>query len=257
MTERLFLGMERLLARRTARFFSQARGDVARAVSLKISRPEHTTVIGNGVDLARFLPDAGQRSELRSALRMGRDDIAVLFVARLVREKGVLELADAALTLAADKRLHVILAGATLESDRTGISEELSRHPAVAALGNRWHRLGHREDIPALLRAADIFVLPSYREGLPRSVIEAMASGLPVIAADIAACRELVRPGETGVLVPVRDSDALASAIDRLAGDAALRASYGERARDLARAEHDERVVLARQLVLLRSLVQS
>lgn len=257
LTEQAFLTAERALARRTTWFFSQARGDVARAVALGIARQEDTTVIGNGVDLAKFAPDQVERSTLRRSLGIADDDIAILFVARLVREKGVLELADAARSFAADPRIHFLIAGAPLASDRTGVGGVLDNHPVVSALGSRWHRLGHRDDVPALLRAADVFVLPTYREGLPRSVIEAMASGLPVVTTDIPACRELVRPSETGTLVRARDATALAEALALLAADRAMRAAYGARGREIAHAEHDERAVLARQLEVLRALVPS
>lgn len=257
LTEQMFLMAERVLSRRTTHFLSQARGDVARAVALGIARQDDTTVIGNGVDLAKFASDPAERSALRRSLGIGDDDIAILLVARLVREKGVLELADAALALASDPRIHVLVAGAPLASDRTGVGEDLDHHPVVATLGVRWHRLGHRDDVPALMRASDIFVLPTYREGLPRSVIEAMASGLPIVTTDIPACRELIQSGETGILVPPRDATALGGALAALASDPTRRRAFGTRAREVARAEHDERAVLARQVEVLRALARS
>jgi glycosyltransferase involved in cell wall biosynthesis len=255
LVERAFLGAERLLSRRTTYFFSQARGDVDRAVDLGIARRADTLVIGNGVDVRRFAPDEAERARVRAELGIPADAIVVLMVARLVREKGVLELADAALRLRDDPRIHVLLAGEPLPSDRTGVDRELAEHPVNAALGSRWRRLGHRADVDALLKASDIFTLPSYREGLPRSVIEAMAAGVPVVATDIPACRELVIEGETGLLVPVRDAAALAGAIARLAADAGVRRRMGERGRETAATEHDERLVLGRQLETFRRFV--
>lgn len=255
VVERAFLGAERLLSRRTTFFFSQARGDVDRAVELGIARRADTLVIGNGVDVRRFAPDAAERGRVRAELGLPPDAIVVLMVARLVREKGVLELADAALRFRDDPRVHFLLAGEPLPSDRTGVDRELADHPVNAALGPRWRRLGHRVDVDGLLKASDIFALPSYREGLPRSVIEAMATGVPVVATDIPACRELVTEGETGLLVPVRDGSALAAAIAALAADAGLRQGMGERARQAATAQHDERLVLERQLMTFRRSV--
>jgi glycosyltransferase involved in cell wall biosynthesis len=252
LVERSFLLAERLVARRTTFFFSQAQGDVDRAVALRIARREDTMVIGNGVDVGRFAPDQDERSRVRTELGLGTEAIVVLMVARLVREKGVLDLADAALRLLHDRRLTFLVVGEPLPSDRTGVDRELNEHGVNAALGARWRRLGHRDDVDRLLKAADMFVLPSYREGLPRSIIEAMASALPVVATDIAACRELVRDGETGLLVPVRDPASLAAAIATLAADPTLRRAMGERGRALALAEHDERVVLGRQLAVFR-----
>lgn len=253
-TERLFLASERLLARRTAYFFTQARDDGPRAVELGIARAADLMVIGNGVDLSRFAPDSATRARVRSALGLPQDAIVVCTVARLVREKGLLDLADAA-RFGSDARLHYLIVGDALESDRTSVVAELDAHPVVATLGVRWRRLGHRSDVEQLLRASDIFILPSYREGLPRSIIEAMATALPVIATDIAACRELVRGGETGLLVPVANSSRLEAAIGQLAAGVDVRQRMGARAREIAVAEHDERVVVARQLGVFRDLL--
>jgi glycosyltransferase involved in cell wall biosynthesis len=96
---------------------------------------------------------------------------------------------------------------------------------------------GHRSDMPAVLAAAHIVCLPSYREGLPTILIEAAAAGLPLVATDVPGCREVVREGENGCLVPPRDAEALAEALARLAADSALRAAYGRASRRLADAE--------------------
>lgn len=252
VVERSFLAVERLLSRRTAIFFSQARGDVERAVELGIARRADTLVIGNGVDVRQFTPDASERARVRAELALDANAIVVLMVARMVREKGVLELADAALRLKDDPRIYFLIAGAPLPSDRTGVERELAEHPVHGALGTRWKHLGHRVDVDALLKASDIFTLPSYREGLPRSVIEAMATGVPVVTTDIPACRELVADSQAGLLVPVRSGVALAGAIGALVADPALRQAMGRRGHNAAAAEHDERVVLRRQLAVFR-----
>jgi len=251
----VFLIVERVLSRRTSYFFSQAQGDAERAVALGIAREAETMVIGNGVDFLRFASAAPARAETRRTLGLPDDAVALIIIARLVREKGLIELADAVRSLAGLGRLHVVLVGESLPSDRTSIMAQLDRHPVAEELGSRWKRLGHRTDVPALLNAADLFVLPTYREGLPRSIIEAMASGLAVIATDIPACRELVREHETGLLVPPRDWQALAAAIASLVKDDRLRAELGTRGRDVAQRELDESFVLRRQLAVLRRLV--
>jgi glycosyltransferase involved in cell wall biosynthesis len=252
--ERAFLLIERLLARRTDLFFSQARGDVARAVRFGIARAADTVVIGNGVDVTRFAPDPSIRRAERAGLGIAEDDVVVLSVSRLVREKGLLDLAEAGLRLS-HIPVRFLVAGAALPSDRTDVTRQLAEHPVAAALGERWRLLGYRADVDALLRAADIFVLPSYREGLPRSVIEAMASGLPVIATRIPACAELVDDGATGLLVPTADPVALAHAIAELAADRGRRDEMGSRARARALNKHDERAIVARQLELIEKLV--
>ena len=243
-----YLALERLAARRTSLFFSQSEGDGARATKLGIARSHDLTVIGNGVDLRRFRSDPDERRRVREELRITDTDVVVLFVGRLVREKGVLDLADAAAALNDQTNLFFLVAGDALPSDRDPAVSELEHHPVAAILGERWRRLGYRPDIDRYLKAADILVLPSYREGLPRSVIEAMACAIPVIASDISACRELVVPDRTGLLVPPRRPDALASALRRLALDRESRRAMGTAARARAEERHDEDRIIATQV---------
>ena len=117
-----------------------------------------------------------------------------------------------------------------------------------AGLGDRLRLLGYREDVAALLAAADIFVLPSHFEGLPMSVIEAMLCGLPVVATDIRGPREQVVEGDTGLLVPMGDAGALRDAIARLAADPDLRHRMGEAGRDRAVELFDETKTVAHAL---------
>lgn len=253
--ESAFLALERVLSRRTTYFFSQATGDVARAVSLGIARHEDTLVIGNGVDIGRFTPDPVIRAQIREELGIPHEAFVVLVVARLVREKGLLELADAAARLADVGNLHVVIVGSALSSDRTSVEPELARHAVRQKLAERWHPLGYRSDVGSVLKGADVFALPTYREGLPRSVIEAMATALPAVVTDIAACRELVTDGENGLVVPVGDVSALEHAIRRLAADTAMRRAMSANALRRARRDHDERDVLERQIVALSGIV--
>lgn len=256
-SELLFLAVERLLAARTAHFFSQAAGDVDRAVALGIARRSDMTVIGNGVDVQLFAPDEGIRDEVRRELGIAPSATVVLTVARLVREKGLLDLADSAASLADLAETHFLIAGSALSTDRSDVGPELDAHPVARALGSRWRRLGYRRDVARLMQAADIFVLPSHREGLPRSVIEAMAAGVAVIATDIPACRELVEDGTTGIIVPLRAPATLAGAIRRLAADPATRRRMGAAARERALLRHDERDVVRRQVDVLRQVASS
>lgn len=256
LTERAFLSVERILARRTAFFFSQASGDASQAVRLGVARSEDLLVIGNGIDTALFAPDTGERTAMREELGVSADDVLVSSVGRLVREKGHLDLADAALACADLGSMHVAIVGEALPSDRDPVTGALDAHPVVARLGPRWHRLGYRADVQRVLQASDIFVLATYREGLPRTVIEAMTTGLPVIATDIPACRELVEPGVVGLLVPPGRPTDLAAAIRRLVTDAVTRRTMGERARQRAVARYDERDVVARQIPVLERLAR-
>jgi glycosyltransferase involved in cell wall biosynthesis len=138
--------------------------------------------------------------------------------------------------------------GERLVSDR---GEDMAALLRNAGLGDRLRLLGYRDDVPDLMAAADIFALPSRFEGLPMSVIEAMLTALPVVAADVRGPAEQVVPEVTGLLVPPGDAAALAAALRRLSADPALRARMGAAGRDRALQRYDEAKVLARTLDLL------
>ena len=121
----------------------------------------------------------------------------------------------------------------------------------AAGLGYRLRLLGYRSDIPALLAAADIFTLPSRFEGLPMSVIEAMLTGLPVVATNVRGPAEQVVDGETGLSVPAGDSKALGAALGRLVRGADLRVRMGQAGRLRALERYDEAKVLSHTLDLL------
>ncbi len=149
-----------------------------------------------------------------------------------------------------DARLWLV--GERLESDHADPVDAAMRAAETdPVLKQRVRFLGYRGDVPALMRAADIYTLPSHREGMPRSVIEAMMTGLPVVGTDIRGTREEVVEGETGTLVPVKDAAALAAALLRLVRDPKLRAGWGAKGRERALALYREDLVIARQLVML------
>ena len=200
--------------------------------------------IGNGRDPRRFHPDLDVRDRIRAEFGVPDDRVVVIAVARLVRHKGYPEL------LAAMREVNAELwvVGTRLDSDH---GEDLEPYFAASGLGARLRRLGYREDVPDLLAAADIFVLPSHFEGLPMSVIEAMLTGLPVVATDIRGPREQVQDGRTGLLVPPRHVSALAAALRKVADNSVLRVRMGLAARERAVARYDEARVVARTLDLL------
>ncbi len=217
---------------------------------------------GSGVDLTRFRPDlltADQRAELLAELGLKRDHVVCVMAARLVHDKGIRELllAARALTVGAP-RLRLVIVGAPDE----GNPRSLSRDDMVtfSALGNVVFT-GWREDMPALWAAADLAVLPSYREGLPVSLQEAMASGLPVVTTDAPGCRELAmtpdgEPDHTAaVLTPRGQWPPLAEALARLAASTELRRAMGEAARAKAEREFDARTQAQRHLAVYESLL--
>jgi len=208
----------------------------------------HATVVLNGRDPAQFHPDPDARRALRAELGANPDDCVIIAVSRLVRPKGYPELLSAMEATPINARLWVV--GERLSSDH---GEDLEPHfsRAAAALGPRLQRLGYRHDVARLLAAADVFCLPSHSEALPMSVIEAMLTGLPVVASDLRGTRQQVVDGETGLLVPPATIAPLAEALSKLAKDPALRARMGEAGRNRALQRFDEAKIIGRTLDLL------
>ena len=205
-------------------------------------------LLGNGIDLERFRPAADEegRRRARADLGVDDDDVVVGTVGRLVWQKGFHELFAAAERLR-DTRpdtVFVVVGGSDSDKADAITSEEM------AAAGHRGRIVftGAREDMEQIYRGFDLFVLPSHREGFPRSAMEAAGTGLPVIATDIRGCREVVSHGKTGLLVPLYDSGRLATAIEELVVDSALRRRMGTAARQKAEAEFDDRAVVSKTL---------
>ncbi|MEX1124456.1 MAG: glycosyltransferase family 4 protein [Acidimicrobiia bacterium] len=206
----------------------------------KIMPRSKLRLLGNGVDLERFRPNPELRGQVRQELGLDDGQIAVGLVARLVEEKGVPELIEAAERL--DDRYVVLIIGPKDHEKADAVSEEL----LAGAKANGVRFLGMRRDVERIYQGLDIFVLPSHREGFPRAAMEAAASGLPVIATDIRGCRQVVDDGTNGILFPVRDVRALTGAITQVGGDAVMRAAMSRASVNRARALFDEREIVNR-----------
>jgi glycosyltransferase involved in cell wall biosynthesis len=235
--------MEWIAARVTTVFLTVSDEEAQDARRLGLSR--NAVAVHNGRDPAVFHPDPAARQRIRNELAVPDDRVVIIVVSRLVRHKGFPELA-AAMHDVPDAELWVV--GNRLESDR---GDDMERVLRDAGLGSRIRLLGYRSDVAALLAAADIFVLPSHFEGLPMSVIEAMLTGLPVVATDIRGPREQVVPDVTGLLVPPASVAPLAAALRRLTGDRAAREAMGDAGRTRALELFDEAKVVALTLRLL------
>ena len=237
------LGLEWLGGRMTDVFLTVSQEEAVDARRLGLARDP--VAVLNGRDPARFHPDPAARARVRASLDVPEDRVVVTVVSRLVRHKGHPELA-AAMREAPGAELWVV--GDRLATDR---GEDIGAALAAMGLGQRLRLLGYRDDVPAVLAASDIFALPSHFEGLPMSVIEAMLTGLPVVASDIRGPREQVVDGVTGLLVPPMQPPPLARGLALLSGDPALRARMGEAGRARALDLYDECRVVSRSLDLL------
>lgn len=243
----LVIAMEWLAGRFTHTLFTQSEEDAASARRLGLCRTGDVLAIGNGSDPARFHPGNGDDARRQLRARLGVNDArpVIIMIGRLVAEKGYPELVAAMRTLDAD--LWII--GERLPSDHArAIDDTLKAIEQDPELGRKIQLLGYRTDVPDLLRAGDIFVLPSHREGMPRSIIEAMLSGLPVVATKIRGSRELVEDGETGILIPVGSAQDLSAALQKLITDREIRVRMGTAGLERARSRYDEAKIIRRQL---------
>lgn len=208
--------------------------------------PERIRLIaGSGVDCSRF------RARQDGAVRP--QPMKVLLPARLLWDKGLAEFVAAARALRGQGRaIRFLLAGDPDPGNPAAVPEATVRS-WVEDGTLEW--LGHVDDMPGLFASVDMVVLPSYREGLPKGLIEAAACALPLVTTDVPGCREVVRDHREGLLVPARDAAALATAIALLQDDPALASRLGAAARERALAEFDETIVIRRTLAVYRELL--
>ena len=235
------LAFRALFNRKNSRLILQNSDDVAMFRNRIGIRADRIDMIrGSGVDISLYRPT--------SEPEVTPDQpVVALCVTRMLWDKGVGELVAAARLLKArGTAIKVRLVGAP------------DQNPAAvdAASLDTWKRegvvdvAGPSEDIPGEYSRAHIAVLPSYREGLPKSLLEAAAAGRPIVASDVPGCREICRDGETGLLVPVRSVEPLAEMLAVLAGDAELRREMGNAARKAAEQEFAEEIVVSKTLAL-------
>ena len=215
-------------ARRLCRHFHAVSRTVAEAAVRDLGLPpERITVVPRGRDPRRLgSPSPRRRARSRERLGLGDDERVVVTAGRHEFQKGQLDLVEAIARLADRGRTLLLIAG------REGtLTPEL--RSAAAPLGDRVRLLGHRDDLPEILAAADLFAFPSLYEGMPGAVIEAMALGLPVVASDIPPVREVVEPGVSALLVPPGEPGSLAAAIDAMLADRERASAAGRRGREI------------------------
>jgi len=203
--------------------------------TFKLADSQLSILPGVGIDTERFCPGTPQ-SEI----------FTIAYVGRMLRDKGLYELIESTSILRQKGlKFKLRLAGAPDPSNPESIDEmEIAGWQSKGLCDY----LGHIADIPQFLRAADIMVLPSYREGMPTCILEAASCGLPCIATDVPGCREAVTNGTTGLLVPARNPRALAEAIHQLASNRAYRIRLGAQARQAVLEKYSRQLVLAKML---------
>ncbi|EGQ8547083.1 glycosyltransferase, partial [Vibrio parahaemolyticus] len=189
-------------------------------------------VNGAGVDVNEFSPSSDKPNPVK-----------VILVARLLKDKGVREFIDAGCILNEKKvPVELLLVGATdLDNPSSMTDDEID----LASTSGNVQVLGFKTDVAECYRNANIACLPSYREGLPKSLIEAASCGLPIITTDVPGCRQMVHGGENGILVPVKDSVSLAQAIETLVNNADMRINMGIRSREIAEHKYSKETIIS------------
>lgn len=207
-------------------------------------RHEQTELIrGSGVELARY-PVMPEPTGVP----------VVTFAARLLKDKGVMEFINAIRLLKlSNLEARFWLVGSP---DPDNISSITQREVSVWQNEGLIESFGYREDIADIFAKSNIVVLPSYREGLPKVLIEAAACGRAIITTDVPGCRDAISPGESGLLVPLRDAPALANAIKSLIDDPIRRSNMGKAGRDLAEREFRIETVIGQHLTIYQQLSQ-
>jgi glycosyltransferase involved in cell wall biosynthesis len=232
------------------------RADAVVAISETVARwleerqvpKERIRVVYNGLHLGPFL-NGSTRERMRATLGLAADDVAVGVFARLeLSRKGQDDIVRAIARSEAPRSIHLFLVG---RDDHPSRADERKIRALIAELGvgERVHLLGERTDVPELMSAMDLLGAPFHREGFGRVVIEGMAARLPVVGYRSGALPELVRDEVEGILVEEGSAQELSGAITRLANDAAVRASLGERARSRALGFSHERFLAEMQAI--------
>ena len=213
---------------------------------LALKHPQVTAIFQNADD--RSLKDHSVEPE-------PEDELVVTFASRFLREKGICEFI-AAVRILKERGIcaHFWLVGQPDHGNRSSTSyEEVERWQEEGIIDY----LGYRTDIADVFSRTNLVVLPSYREGLPKVLIEAAASGRAIVTTDVPGCRDAIEPNVTGLLVPARDATALANVIEKLLNDPDLRQSMGAAGRELAELEYGIDKVVEAHLKIYRELTES
>jgi glycosyltransferase involved in cell wall biosynthesis len=242
-----YIALEKIAARCSDVILSQNGEDMVTAVATHICPPDKIKFLGNGIDICRFNRkqlDENVLAKMRPSLGLSGNEPVVGFVGRLVAEKGILELLQAAAQVLAECPTTKFLIIGPIDQEKEDVITPDIAH--TYGIADACIFTGVRRDMPELYALMDVFVLPSHREGFPRSPMEASAMAVPSIVTDIRGCREAVEHGRNGLLVPLGDVNALAAAICELLTNRERACQMGQAGRQMAEERFDERFVFAK-----------
>lgn len=234
---------------------------------LAMGHPNQRVIFQNPTDMSALIDAGGVQKEKSRMIRGSGVDLqdypmltepkgrpVIIMASRLLKDKGVIEFIEAARRIKSKgiKACFQLVGEPDLGNPESVTSDELQSWQAEGVVDC----LGYRSDIAALFSQANIVVLPSYREGLPKVLIEGAACGRAVITTDVPGCRDAIEPNVTGVLVGARDASSLAQEIERLMQDGDLRQQMGRAGRDLAEREFSIEKVVATHLSIYQELLE-
>lgn len=261
----LFTIVEKLIGKVTSFVFTVNVEDMRAVVEKNvIAKNNVLSLNGMGINLSRFDPakiDMVTKKKLKEQLKIGRNDKVIGFVGRPIRKKGIFELVAAfKIVLQNDRNVKLVIVGGLPPGEPDKVS--LNRLKKIVSDDNLENKIlftGMRNDIPQLISIFDLFVLPSYGEGEGFGMVLAEAAAMckPTIVTTVPCFREVVLDGETGFLVPLRDSKRLADAILKLLNDEELAKEIGRKGRKRAEELFDEKIVLEKQLKIYKELIKS
>ncbi len=238
--------------------FFQNEDDKKLFINRKFVRKEKTSVVpGSGVDTQFYSQNNINKritEKIKKELKYKTNQIIILMASRMLYDKGIAELAECFKRIKKIKpELRFLLAGPLVPGNPAHIPIEVIKKWQKE---NKIEYLGMRSDIRELIGLCDIVVLPSYREGKPKFLLEAASMGKPIITTDAPGCRDTVVNGENGILVPVKDVESLSKAILKLINNPELRRKMGEESRKKAEKEFDEKIVVNQTMKIYSQLIK-
>jgi glycosyltransferase involved in cell wall biosynthesis len=247
MERAVLLAAERVASRASDRIVAVSRATARELVSLRLARPAQITVIPSGIDIDRFR-DGPSREDARRSFGLPIEGLVIGWVGRHFPQKRP----DLVIRIAREVVEAVPEASFLMVGDGPGFADAV-----VATRGSAIHVVGYRPDIETAYAAMDVFLLASAWEGLPRTVLEAGAAGVPVVATDVSGVSEVVRDGETGRLAPVDDWAALAERVTELLRDDEERATMSKAIRELVGADYSADRTVGASIGLYREILET
>jgi len=250
-----FIKLEKFACNYTDFLFCQSKEDADFAINNNFLEKNKVFTIGNGVDTEIFNPHLYNTEQARLDLGIPIDSFVLGFIGRRVQEKGIVEILDASITISKlIPNFYLLLIGEKLESDHNNSVDD-KVNEAKLLMNDKLIDLGYRNDIAKLITVMNVFCLPSYREGFPRTILEAMMMNKPIIATNIRGSREAVKDGINGILIPTKNTVKLIDAILYFIKDENFGKIMGKKSYEFAHKFHNEENILNFQVNFIKKLL--